>query len=433
MIVSKLSACTVSAAFAVGLMLSPDALMLHGNSAGYSGEWILWIIAFVFFFHCCNVVGYSRVFDVYPGPQAELTLIKEAWGALPALLIALTSRFVLFACLATGLLVTSGFVFNEVFLYWFPNFGFAALLLVLLLIVNLLGRRIAVWSQVVFTGTAFLCMLVLCVAVYAAGGPEKALIVADAAGARIPSAIFMCLLVFIGYDLEGFVRSEHDRGSASTRFATLAGITAVFILFLLWNRLSITYVSLERLSETTIPHILVAKAILGQNGRVLVGLAAIFGTCAAVNALLYCTHQMIGSMVRLELAPSFLARRFARVPIVLVLLVLCPGVMMALGLAGTPELDIFVRAGLWFWLLGYGVVHLSLLVLQKHKVQKYHFAHSALYRFLSGMIFLVIAAALCGMLVYYEAPFLLLKYLLWIGIGALMISMASIRLRKSTG
>jgi amino acid transporter len=433
MIASRISACTVSAAFAVGLMLSPDALMLHGNSAGYAGEWILWITALVFFFHCCNIVGYSQVFDRYPGPQAELALIKEAWGALPALLIPLASRFILFACMATGLLVTAGFVFNEVFLYWFPNFGFAALLLVVLLIVNLLGRRVTLWSQVVFTATAFLCLLVLCVAGYAVGGPEKVLTVADPTGVQIPSAILMCLLVFIGYDLAGFVRREHDRDSVYTRFAMLAGITVVFILFLLWNRLSITYVSLERLSETTIPHILVAKAILGQTGRVLIGLAAISGTCAAVNALLYCTSQMIGSMVRLELVPSFAARRFARVPIALVLLALCPGVMMALGLAGTPELDIFVRAGLWFWLLGYGVVHLSLIVLQKHKVKKNHCANLALYRFLSAMIVSVIAAALCAMFVYYEAPLLLLKYLIWIGLGALIISMVSIRLRKATG
>jgi hypothetical protein len=57
----------------------------------------------------------------------------------------------------------------------------------------------------------------------------------------------------------------------------------------------------------------------------------------------------------------------------------------------------------------------------------------ALYRFLSGMIVCVIAAALCGMLVYYEAPLLLLKYLTWIGIGAFIISMVSIRLRKAIG
>jgi len=433
MISSRIPAWSVAAAFAVGLMLSPDALMLHGVSAGYAGQWIVWLTLLVFIFHWCNGVGYSRLFDLYQGPQAELALIKEAWGSLPALLIALASRFVLFACLSTGLLVTAGFVFNEVFLYWFPNFSFAALLLAVLFMVNLLGRRAALWSQVVFTGAAFLCLLVLCAAGYAAGGPETAHIAAAETPARIPSAIFLLLLVFIGCDLAGFVRGEHERTSAATRFGMLAGMTIVFMLFLVWNWLSITHVSLARLSDTTIPHILVAKALLGQTGRVLIGLAAIFGTCAAVNALLFCTHQMISSMVQLELVPRQAARRFARVPIALVLLALCPGVMMATGLAGTPELDIFVRAGLWFWLLGYGIVHLGLLVLQKHTAQRQDCAHSGLYRFLSAMIVCFSAAALCGMLVYYEAPLLLFKYLLWIAIGAGMISMASIRLRKATG
>jgi hypothetical protein len=34
--------------------------------------------------------------------------------------------------LATGLLVSSGFAFNEIFVYWFPNFGFAYLFLAIL-------------------------------------------------------------------------------------------------------------------------------------------------------------------------------------------------------------------------------------------------------------------------------------------------------------
>ncbi len=430
MITSRISACITGAACAVGLMLSPEALMLHGNSAGFAGRPILWIIALAFIVHLCIVFGYSRIFDLYPGPKAEPTVIKEAWGPLPALLIPLASKLVLFAFLSTGLLVTAGFVFNEVFVYWFPNFAFAALLLVILLIVNLLGRSVALWSQVVFTVAALLCLVVLCIA---ADAPAKALVVSDAAGSRIPSALFLGLLVFLGYDLAGYAGQENNLDSSRTRTAMIGGMAVVFIVFLLWNRLSITHVSLGRLSDTTIPHILVARALLGQTGRILIGLVALFGTCAAVNALLYCTTQMIRSMSELELIPSFPAGRFARIPVAPVLLALCPGGMMALGLAGTPELDIVIRAGLWYWLLGYGAVHLSLLVLQKRPDQNHRFADAGFNTFLSVISMCAVAIALWGVLETYAEPFVLLKYLVWIGLGAFVISMISIQLRKITG
>lgn len=39
--------------------------------------------------------------------------------------------------------------------------------------------------------------------------------------------------------------------------------------------------------------------------------------------------------------------------------------MMAAGIAGSPNLDTYIRAGLLFWLLHYALIHLSALILKK--------------------------------------------------------------------
>ena len=37
--------------------------------------------------------------------------------------------------------------------------------------------------------------------------------------------------------------------------------------------------------------------------------------------------------------------------------------MLRLGMAGEPETEVYTRAGLIFWLMHYGAIHLAVLVL----------------------------------------------------------------------
>ncbi|NIN66172.1 MAG: hypothetical protein GTO63_16055, partial [Anaerolineae bacterium] len=72
----------------------------------------------------------------------------------PAIAIPLCARVAFTICAATGILVVAGYVFNEVFVYWFPNLGFSFLLLGFLLVLNLLGRTISLVAQVIFIAVA---------------------------------------------------------------------------------------------------------------------------------------------------------------------------------------------------------------------------------------------------------------------------------------
>jgi len=116
-------------AWFAGLMLSPNTQALLGNLAGmlqgYLGVWLLLgACAYVL-----NLRSYRALIG-RPGSHAELSVShRNAWGDLPALLIPLSGRLVTTLAAATGLLVTAGIVFNEAFIYWFPNFAFAFILL----------------------------------------------------------------------------------------------------------------------------------------------------------------------------------------------------------------------------------------------------------------------------------------------------------------
>ena len=63
--------------------------------------------------------------------------------------------------IATSLVVTSGFVFNEVFVYWFPNFLFAFILLGIIFMINIFGEKLWGGFQIFSIASVFVGMIIL--------------------------------------------------------------------------------------------------------------------------------------------------------------------------------------------------------------------------------------------------------------------------------
>jgi len=103
-----------------------------------------------------------------------------------------------------------------------------------------------------------------------------------------------------------------------------------------------------------------ARAIGGARGRVVMGVVVLAGTCATVHALLSAGAHMLAGMARYGLLPAWLGWRQAR-PALLVLAA-GPAAMLAIGMAGEPETEVYTRAGMLFWLLHYAAMHLVVLV-----------------------------------------------------------------------
>jgi amino acid transporter len=128
---------SASLAAGLGIILSAQTLILLGNGVGQAG---IWFLIFLIAGAALHLLGAFTIFADISSPRGETRFLQKNLGKWAALLLPLSSRLSLTLVATTGLVVTAGFVFNEVFVYWFPNFLFAYLLLGLILIVNLLGR-----------------------------------------------------------------------------------------------------------------------------------------------------------------------------------------------------------------------------------------------------------------------------------------------------
>jgi amino acid transporter len=344
------------------MMLSPAALVLHGQLAGLNGKWfvLLYLLAVGIYLISSHFAhgAKSRADD-------EILLLAGAFGTFFGTWILLLARPAAAAGLAASVLVTAGFVFNETIVYWFPNFAFAAILLLLVMGVNLAGAKAAAAAQVGFTTVAFGGLAVLLII----GGfqwpnvvpPDVLYNHGKNSSVLVLSGIWPVALVFIGYEMVRYASRKHS--SEAFALPLRSGILIVALLFVLWNIWSLAFVSPSRLAYSTIPHVLTAKAIAGPTGRYLIATVGIFGSCALVNMLFHTISGMTARMAANGLLPRFWSSGQGRPSIpALVMLGGVVVVMMTSGFAGSERLDLLIRATMTLWIVFYAAIHLSHVV-----------------------------------------------------------------------
>jgi amino acid transporter len=355
----------------MGLLVSPDALILLGNQTGSVGLAFLGMILFAGLIALGTAYSTAVLWAQFPGPGGESRGLQMALGTLPAMVLPLCARLVLLVCASTGILAIAGYVFNEVFVYWFPNLGFSFCLLGLLLMLNLLGPRVAKRAQCLFVAIALSGLLVLS-ALALLGSAHVPLTPATVRPAPVAllHGVLGALVLFVGFDLALFMPTSQAQLSLPVGKYLALGILLGGMTFCVWSLVSVSVVPAEKLAASTVPHMVTARMLLGQPGRVVMGMVVLAGVSSAVNALLMGVSRMLVGMASQNLLPAFLAWSPQRAPVALILLALGPAVMMYLGMAGEPETEVYARAGLVFWFMYYGAVHLAVLVLARRAHQR---------------------------------------------------------------
>ncbi len=349
-------------AFAVSLMLSPDTFVIIGHLLGTSGAAGLFFILIAAAFYL-GMLSYLNSFlghktatrgsDCFIRP---ITAVAHASG--------LWAKLISAVFLTTGLMVSAGFAFNEIFVYWFPNFGFAFLLLASLAAMQWLPLKIRIRSQVVLSMTSLLGLIVLTIAGIMKMDTLSLIDFSNTinpARFMVPDGFVFSWLIFIGPEL-GMVAGKKV-GVPSEKIIKVVGIAVLIMagLFALWGKVLLAVIGQARLLETTIPHILGAKALLGGTGRLIVGLMIIMGACAAVNAFLFVIQHQVKDLVDLRLLP----RGFGRSKYIVSLVAMMSALLMAMGLAGHQALETLIRGCLGFWLFSYAMILLSSMKRQK--------------------------------------------------------------------
>ena len=342
-------------ALGCGWLLSPEALVIAGNAAGQMGWFTLPLLAAVaLLFTLCNRLLCDPSLPSIPGK--EFIVLEKTMGRIPAAGLTVASCLPLTILAATALLVTSGYTFNEVFLYWFPNFGFAFLLLALLTILQFFPEKVIHRAQFCFVGLAAGGLLILALyGVFNAAKPVSEIL--QQPDHFSPASPALLLLLFAASTLS----QEKQQPVA---LLPVAG----FVVFFFWIIASLAHVDLGRLASSTIPYMTASRKILGDPGRQIMGVVVISGTCAAITGLMLLSRQKISELAAAEMTPGFLSSKGQRW-ILPPLIAGITSLLMGSGLAGYELLEVLLRGALILWLLYHSLLCLSALLWIKKESQ----------------------------------------------------------------
>ncbi len=333
------------ASFGAALMVSPDTLAMLGQFAGTTGRsGSLFILAGMFLFSGMIYLSSREI----AGQSGQVSL---SWGE-PGSMIFMTGVLIKMAAVvvfATGLLVSSGFAFNEIFLYWFPNFGFAFILLGIVCALQFLSFRIKILIQVGLAAIPVIGLLILIVIGWfqaalepVSGYPLSSL----SPGIFGPQSLFIPLLLLLGIELGTAAVPDNFEDRRAVYRVMIGTVVFMGIVFLVTAHVMTLHVPLKKLSQTTIPHIIYARTVLGDTGRYLMGAMIISGSLAAVHGVFTYIYRAMAKIGTVKSVPFGLNQP----GLMIIVLSIITGVLMGSGLAGSDRLEWIIRLMLIIWL-----------------------------------------------------------------------------------
>jgi hypothetical protein len=346
-------------------MLSPDTLVFFGNSIGAAGWWLFLALSAGIVIHLTTLHSF-RVLQATSGNPVNG--IQQSLGRRKAAILLICGKLPFAVCASAGLVVSAGFVFNEVFAYWFPNFAFAFLLLAAILLLNLFGRKTALVTQIVAIAVACIGLPILTT--------DGLFNISGAGSANEMGADFdfrylaAAVIVLIGFDM-GLYAGGDDRDNFLQPFRAVAmALISGGVLLALWGLATMAVVPAAKLESSTIPHMIMARKALGQTGRMIMGMVVICGVIAAVNALMLSisammrqlTRQMAHHLTHRPTSGDCGSRKDAYASKTRVATIVfaagASALLMAAGFAGEPVLETWIRSSLVLWLAYYVAVNL---------------------------------------------------------------------------
>lgn len=358
-------------AVAIGVIVAQSTIVSLLQATAIGGWGFVGAMAIGWTLMMANSATYAELALMMPRATGIGAYIGAGLGPLPAIFAVFAGYVVpaLFGPAAELLLVDA--VLAQLLPGTLPGFGWAALLLGVLVLLNLLGTDVFARVQTALT-FIMLVFLLLTAAVGLGGAPTAP------AGQGLPSmgatVTVLGIVALVMYSLIGteFVTPLTGAAAQPARDvprAMFVGLTVVALANAAFCLAAVAAVGRARLGESPLPHLDVVQAVFGQTGRIAFAAIAITATASLLNMVLGAVPRMLMDMARAGEAFPILARTNARgVPWVATLFVAAlPLVGLAWAGGDVGRIVPLLIAAAGAWLVSYMMAHLSLIALRRRR------------------------------------------------------------------
>lgn len=361
-------------AVAIGVIVAQSTIVSLLQATAIGGWGFVGALAIGWALMMANSATYAELALMMPRATGIGAYIGAGLGPLPAVFAVFAGYVVpaLFGPAAELLLVDA--VMAQLLPGVLPGFGWAALLLGVLLVLNLLGTDVFARVQTALT-FVMLVFLLLCAAVGLGGGgsaaPAGQGLSAMGANVTVLGIVALVMYSLIGTEFVTPLTGEARDAAHNVPRAMFTGLTVVALANLAFCLAAVAVVGRQKLGESPLPHLDAVQALFGPAGRLLFAAIAITATASLLNMVLGAVPRMLAEMARSGEAFPVLARTNARgVPWVATLFVAAlplAGLLWAGGDVGRILPLLIAAAGAW--LVSYMVAHLALIALRRRAPQ----------------------------------------------------------------
>jgi len=357
--------------YGVGNVLGAGIFALIGEVVGITGNisWLAFILASVT--GALTGLSYAELSAMFPKSAAEFVYTERAFKI--RLLSFLLGWIIIFSGILSAATVALGFAGYLADLIGFSPIIlviiFAAILIVIVGLINFVGIRASTWTNIIFTLIeASGLILIIIIGIPFLGTVNYFELPLGGSYGAIFSAVALIFFAYIGFEDIANVAEEVKEPSRNLPRAIIYSIIITTVLYCLTALSVVSILPYSVIASSSAPLSDVALAVLGPIGETIMSFIALFATANTVLIMMIVTSRMMYGMARDKALPEGLSKvspKF-RTPALAVLVTMILTII-PLGLYFFGDISTVANATVFGVLITFFLVNLSLIVLRKKK------------------------------------------------------------------
>ena len=276
-------ALIVGVVIGIGIFKTPS--MIAANTGRNDVFLLAWLAGGVI-----SVIGalcYAELAAAYPHTGGDYHYLTRAFGRKVGFLFVWSRMTVI----QPGSIAMLAFVFGDylsTILPLGPSFLYAALSVVILTALNLLGVQKGKWTQNLLTAIKVIGLLmVVLVGMMGSSSSTPMVPVHPHPGTSFGLAMVFVLLTFGGWNEAAYISAELHEVRRNMVRALLWGVGMITVIYLLINLAYLRGLGLKEMAQSEVVAADLMRRILGEGGAKLISLLIIVSALGAINACLF--------------------------------------------------------------------------------------------------------------------------------------------------
>jgi len=354
--------------YGVGNVLGAGIYALIGEVVGITGNlsWLAFVLASIT--GALTGLSYAELSAMYPKSAAEFVYTEEAFKI--RILSFLLGWIIIFSGILSAATVALGFANYLAALIGIPSIIltviFAALLIVILSLVNFIGIKASTWTNILFTFIeAAGLILIIIIGIPHFGSVNYLELPIGGSFTVIFPAIALIFFAYIGFEDIANIAEEVKNPAKNLPKAIIYSIIITTVLYCLTAISVVSILPYSEIADSPAPLNSVTTAVLGPIGGIIMSFIALFATANTVLIMMIVTSRMMYGMARDKALPEGLSKVSPkyRTPALAVLITMILTIIpLFLG-----DISIVANATVFGVLITFFMVNLSLIALRRKK------------------------------------------------------------------